>query len=94
MLIQPSCLKCHGKREDTIPSIRDHYTTAYDYKLGERSRGLLNIKIKEKGFFEVLYADFINTLIITILLYVVFLGCYLYTYLEKYVQKSKYILKS
>ncbi len=72
MRIQQSCLKCHGKREESIPSIRDRYTTAYDYKLGE-IRGLLNIKIKDKGFFEVLYADFINTLTITILLYILFL---------------------
>jgi diguanylate cyclase (GGDEF)-like protein/PAS domain S-box-containing protein len=72
MRIKESCLKCHGKREDAIPSIRNKYTSAYDYKLGE-VRGLLNIKIKEKGFFDLLYADFIDTLIITMLLYIVFL---------------------
>ena len=73
MYIQQSCLKCHGKREETIPSIRDKYTTAYDYKLGE-IRGLLNIKIKEKGFVKLLYKDFIDTLLITILLYILFLS--------------------
>jgi diguanylate cyclase (GGDEF)-like protein/PAS domain S-box-containing protein len=72
MRIKESCLKCHGKREDAILSIRNKYTSAYDYKLGE-VRGLLNIKIKEKGFFDLLYADFIDTLIITMLLYIVFL---------------------
>jgi len=72
MRIQKSCLKCHGKREETIPSIRERYDTAYDYKLGE-IRGLLNIKIKDKGFFAVLYGDFIDTLAITVILYILFL---------------------
>ncbi len=72
LLIKPSCLQCHGKREDAIPSIRDKYENAYDYKLGD-IRGLLNIKIKERDFFSVLYSDFIDTLIITILIYIVFL---------------------
>lgn len=72
MYIKKSCLKCHGKREDTIPSIRDKYETAYDYKVGD-IRGLLNIKIKEKGFFSVLYGNFIDTLALTILMYILFL---------------------
>ena len=70
--IQESCLKCHGKRDDAIPSVRDKYTTAYDYKLGE-IRGLLNIEIKKRDFFAGMYADFINTLISAILLYIIFL---------------------
>jgi len=70
--IQASCLECHGKREDAIPSVRDKYTTAYDYKLGE-IRGLLNIEIKKRDYFEGMYADFTNTLLSAILLYIVFL---------------------
>jgi len=72
LLIKESCLQCHGKREDAIPSIRDKYENAYDYKLGE-IRGLLNIKIKERDFFAVMYYDFTETLISTIFLYIVFL---------------------
>ncbi len=72
MYIKESCLACHGKREETIPSIRENYTTAYDYKVGD-IRGLLNIKIKEKGSFSVLYKSFIDTLILTILMYIFFL---------------------
>jgi diguanylate cyclase (GGDEF)-like protein/PAS domain S-box-containing protein len=72
LLIKESCLRCHGKREDAIPSIRDQYENAYDYKLGE-IRGLLNIKIKERGFFTMMYSDFLENLIGTILLYIVFL---------------------
>ncbi len=70
--IQESCLQCHGKREDAIPSVREKYTTAYDYKLGE-IRGLLNIEIKKRDFFTGMYTDFTNTFLSTILLYMVFL---------------------
>ena len=72
LLIQQSCLRCHGKREDAIPSIRDKYKNAYDYKLGE-IRGLLNIKIKERDFFAAMYYDFTETLISAILIYIIFL---------------------
>ena len=72
LIIQESCLQCHGKREDAIQSVRDKYATAYDYKLGD-IRGLLNIKINERNFFALMYSDFIDTLIGTILLYIVFL---------------------
>jgi len=72
LLIQQSCLRCHGKREDAIPSIRDKYENAYDYKLGE-IRGLLNIKIKEREFFAAMYSDFAETLISATILYIIFL---------------------
>ncbi len=70
--IKQSCLKCHGKREDAIASVRDNYDTAYDYKLGD-IRGLLNIEIKERGFFVLLYSDFINNLSMTVFAYFLFL---------------------
>lgn len=72
LLIKESCLQCHGKREDAIPSIRDKYENAYNYKLGD-VRGLLNIKIKERDFFAVMYSDFTNTILSTIFLYIIFL---------------------
>ncbi|MEN8147202.1 MAG: EAL domain-containing protein [Campylobacterota bacterium] len=70
--IKKTCLQCHGKREDAIPSIRDNYDTAYDYKVGD-IRGLLSIEIKERDLFKALYADFISNMGITILIYLVFL---------------------
>lgn len=72
LYIKESCLRCHGKREDAIPSVRDKYDTAYDYKLGE-IRGLLNIEIKKRDFFEGMYDDFTHTLLSTIFLYITFL---------------------
>ena len=70
--IQASCLRCHGKREDAIPSVRDRYSKAYNYKLGE-IRGLLNITINRPKHFSTLYSDFRSNLIETILLYIFFL---------------------
>jgi len=92
LYIQPSCLKCHGKREDAVPSIRKKYTKAYNYKLGE-IRGLLNIKIQEQAFFKTLYDDFKETLAITIVLYIVFLGI-IYILLQKLRHKEENYTKS
>jgi len=72
MYIKESCLKCHGKREETIPSVSQNYETAYDYKVGD-IRGLLNIEIKRKDIFAGLYTDFLENLLGTILIYILFL---------------------
>ena len=71
--IKTSCLSCHGKRDEAIPSIREQYSRAYDYQLGE-IRGLVNIRIKEQNIFASLHQDFNDTLVITILLYLFLLG--------------------
>lgn len=71
--IKASCLSCHGKRDEAIPSIRDKYDSAYDYNLGE-IRGLVNIRIKEQNIFASLHQDFNDTLVITVLLYLFLLG--------------------
>lgn len=42
--VEQYCLKCHGRREDAPPTIRDTYTTAFDYKVGEL-RGIMSIKL-------------------------------------------------
>ena len=89
MRIVPSCLRCHGKRENAIPSIRDRYTTAYNYKLGE-IRGLLNIQIKDNSFFEILYDNFINTLSMTIMLYVFFLAIIYLLVKKMRMEESRY----
>ena len=44
LYIKKSCLKCHGKREDTLPTIRDNYDTAYDYEVGDL-RGIMSIEL-------------------------------------------------
>ncbi len=87
LLIKQSCLKCHGKREDAIPSIRDKYENAYDYKLGE-IRGLLNIRIKERDLFATLYSDFADITMSTIFLYLLFL-IIIYLLIKKMRAKEK-----
>ena len=72
LYIKESGRKCHGNREETIPSVRDAYTAAYDYKVGD-IRGLMNIEIKKRGLFDALYKDFISNLVGTVILYFVFL---------------------
>ena len=42
--IKPYCMACHGKREEALPTIRDRYETAYNYKVGDL-RGIVSIKI-------------------------------------------------
>lgn len=49
--IEPFCLKCHGKREDAPPSIREKYATAYDYEVGDL-RGVASIRIPAENFKE------------------------------------------
>ena len=49
ILIERTCLRCHGNREDAPTSIRDEYPTAYGYKEGEL-RGLVSIRIPTATF--------------------------------------------
>jgi len=72
LFIKKSCLKCHGKREDAIPSIRERYDKAYDYKLND-VRGLLNIRIKDRDLFAGLYTDFKTTFLSAIFFYLLLL---------------------
>jgi diguanylate cyclase (GGDEF)-like protein/PAS domain S-box-containing protein len=87
LYIRPSCLKCHGKREDTIPSIRKKYSTAYNYHLGEL-RGLMNIQIKKDNTFDALYANFRQTVIGTVVIYILFL-IIIYLLLQKMRTREK-----
>lgn len=87
MYIKPSCLQCHGKREDTIPSIRENYATAYDYKLGD-IRGLVNIEIRKKDIFTTLYTAFLENLLGTIFLYVLFL-IIIFVFIQKMRKKEE-----
>ena len=86
LYIKQSCLKCHGPREKALPSIRKKYDTAYDYRLGEL-RGVMTITIKEHTFFDLLYADFRNTIIVTLVIYILFL-IIIYKLLQKMREKD------
>ncbi|MFZ5484296.1 MAG: EAL domain-containing protein [Pseudomonadota bacterium] len=42
--VEPFCLTCHGRREAAPKSIREAYSTAYDYQVGDL-RGVVSIRI-------------------------------------------------
>lgn len=60
--IEAFCLKCHGDRADAPPSIRDRYTNAYNYKIGDL-RGVVSIRIPTNKFQERLMRLWIGQLI-------------------------------
>jgi diguanylate cyclase (GGDEF)-like protein/PAS domain S-box-containing protein len=49
ILIEHSCLRCHGERAAAPASIRDEYPTAYNYKEGDL-RGVVSIKVPTATF--------------------------------------------
>jgi len=42
--VEDYCLKCHGKREDAPPTVREMYDSAYNLRVGDL-RGILSIRI-------------------------------------------------
>jgi diguanylate cyclase (GGDEF)-like protein len=52
--IEPFCLKCHGERAAAPPSIRERYSEAYGYKVGDM-RGVVSIRIPTKHFEQRVY---------------------------------------
>ena len=70
LYIQKSCLKCHGKKEDTIKFIQNRYDDAYGYKLGEL-RGMIHLKISDKGTFAKLDEAFYQGLITKLAIFII-----------------------
>ena len=71
LYITKSCLKCHGKRENAILSIKEQYDKAYNYKIGD-VRGVVHIEIKKENLFDDLYKDLIDNTIISIIMFIIF----------------------
>ena len=59
LIIKESCLKCHGKKEDILPIVKNNYNTALGYKLGDVS-GVLSISVEEKETFALIDAEVIS----------------------------------
>jgi diguanylate cyclase (GGDEF)-like protein len=77
LYIQKTCLKCHGDKKDAFITIQKHYTTAYNYHIGD-IRGLIDIEIKNNGLFNPLYIEFKNNLITNIfLLFIILIIIYI-----------------
>ncbi len=52
--IEPFCLKCHGERTAAPTSIRERYSEAYGYKVGDM-RGVVSIRIPTENFEQRVY---------------------------------------
>ncbi len=73
--IEQSCLKCHGKKEDAAPIIRNNYNTAYNYKLGDL-RGIISINMTKRKIIETIVDKQKTTIISAIFIYIllIFIG--------------------
>jgi c-di-GMP phosphodiesterase len=67
LVIDNKCLLCHGNKEDAPIFIRENYSDAYDYKLGD-IRGILSIKIPTKSVRNYFFRNFIESVIYDIIL--------------------------
>ena len=82
--INNACLKCHGAKEDAPGFIRNKYTRAYNYKLGE-VRGVLSIKVPKDSVEKYFLRSFIESVVYDIILFILlFLGV---SYLSKKTKK-------
>ena len=70
--IDHSCIKCHGEKEEVLPFVRENYLTGFGYKIGD-VRGVLNIRISDRGYFTGMYEKFQNMLAGSIIVYLIFL---------------------
>lgn len=64
LIIEQYCIACHGTKEEVLPSIRERYDTAYDYKVGD-IRGVTSIKIPIDNFENAAIKSFYQTSLFT-----------------------------
>jgi len=67
--IEQKCLSCHAKRENAPEFIKERYTNAYDYKLGE-VRGIISIKVPKENLNKYFFESFVDSIIYDILLFI------------------------
>ncbi len=60
--IEQKCLQCHGSREAAPVYIREKYTMAYDYVLGD-VRGIVSIKIPKENLNSYFFKQFLHSII-------------------------------
>ncbi|MFA5453730.1 MAG: EAL domain-containing protein [Sulfurimonas sp.] len=76
LIIEEYCIKCHGKKEEVIPSIRERYDSAYDYKVGD-IRGVTSVKIPIealeqkalKTFYKMVFFTWFSTIFLLAIIY-------------------------
>ena len=72
LYITKSCLKCHGKKESAIQTVKEQYDTAYGYKICDL-RGIISIKILKKEIIDNINKSFYRDIITAVIVYLFFL---------------------
>ena len=86
--IKKSCLICHSQKENAPLFIRERYSKAYGYKIGE-VRGLISIKIPKKHASEYTQKMFYDQIIFNTFtfIFLFLLGMYLFSKRSKVMKK-------
>ena len=71
LYIQEACLKCHGKREESVSFVAQKYDKAYDYQVGDL-RGLLTISMNKEEMVKAIDENYFNNLKMVSILYIIF----------------------
>ena len=69
LYIEQNCIKCHGKKEETLATIQANYSGAFDYKLGD-FRGAISLEISKHDIFEIIDKNFYMGIFIATLVYI------------------------
>ena len=67
--VKNKCLLCHGLRKNAPKYIRENYSTAYNYKVGE-VRGVMSIKVPLKNIYNYFFKSFIESALYDIGLFI------------------------
>lgn len=77
LFIQPTCLKCHGKKEDAPDFIQNRYAQAYDYHVGDL-RGLVSIKVPKNEINHYFMGEFLKSFVYDAILLLIIFGLLYY----------------
>ena len=82
--IEQSCLKCHGKKEDAMPFVRDNYGNISDYKINELIE-IINIITTNKNINDNIGGNYKKTFfsVVTIYLSLILLGYLMMRFIVK-----------
>ena len=92
LYIEQNCLKCHGKKEETLATIQSNYNSAFNYKVGD-FRGAISIEISKHDIVEKIDQNFERSLFLAIVVYIFFISA-IYLLIRKiYNNERKYAQK-
>lgn len=71
--ISEYCLACHGTKNQTMPYIKNKYSSAYDYNVGD-VRGVTSVKIEKRAFADPMMDIFLETTVFVFTMTLILLG--------------------